>query len=278
MYTLRNSPPTRRQHWFAAVLVSPGTFLSHGSAGACYGFYRFERGYEVVTRSGRSRRRRHGRVLVFWSTILTGNTTCHAGIPITTAARVVVDIAPGLGDEQLGRAFGVERAMDSLGAVAGPLLAAPLIVAVGYRWLFALSIVPGLLAAAAVLVLVAEVPHLPFRSGAFGFVFDRGCLQGMPRWLWPEYFVEVSRLLMPGGVLQLMLSKPERPSALSIKGLKARIRRAMPGKRSRGRLSPEGRVLRLRPASFQTLRREEFSFRTNTGRVRHFAHWVFQKT
>jgi len=126
--------------------------------------------------------------------------------------------------------------------------------------------------------LVAEVPHLPFRSGAFGFVFDRGCLQGMPRWLWPEYFVEVSRLLMPGGVLQLMLSKPERPSALSIKGLKARIRRAMPGKRSRGRLSPEGRVLRLRPASFQTLRREEFSFRTNTGRVRHFAHWVFQKT
>src|SRR5436305_7421440 len=105
VYTLRNSPPTRRQHWFAAVLVSPGTFLSHGSAGACYGFYRFERGYEVVTRSGRSRRRRHGRVLVFWSTILTGNTTCHAGIPITTAARVLIDIAPGLGDEQLGRAF-----------------------------------------------------------------------------------------------------------------------------------------------------------------------------
>ena len=37
--------------------------------------------------------------------------------------------------EQLGRAFGVERSMDSLGAIAGPLLATVLIVAVGYRWL-----------------------------------------------------------------------------------------------------------------------------------------------
>ena len=61
--------------------------------------------------------------------------------------------------QQLGRAFGVERAMDSLGAIAGPLLAAPLIVTVGYRWLFAISIIPGLLAAAAVLLLVREVPR-----------------------------------------------------------------------------------------------------------------------
>ena len=62
--------------------------------------------------------------------------------------------------DQLGRAFGVERAMDSLGAIAGPLLAAPLIVTVGYRWLFALSIIPGLLAAVAVLTLVREAPRV----------------------------------------------------------------------------------------------------------------------
>ena len=48
---------------------------------------------------------------------------------------------------QLGRAFGVERAMDSLGAIAGPLIAAPLLLAIGYRWLFAVSVIPGLLAA-----------------------------------------------------------------------------------------------------------------------------------
>jgi MFS family permease len=60
---------------------------------------------------------------------------------------------------QLGRAFGVERTMDSLGAIAGPLLAAPLIVAVGYRWLFVISTIPGLLAAATVLLLVHDVPR-----------------------------------------------------------------------------------------------------------------------
>ncbi len=50
--------------------------------------------------------------------------------------------------------------MDSLGAIAGPLLAAPLIVAVGYRWLFVISTIPGLCAAAAVLVLVRETPRI----------------------------------------------------------------------------------------------------------------------
>ena len=69
-------------------------------------------------------------------------------------------LAGSVPPEQLGRAFGVERSMDSLGAVAGPLLAAPLIVAVGYRWLFAISALPGLLAALAVLVLVRETPRL----------------------------------------------------------------------------------------------------------------------
>ncbi len=69
-------------------------------------------------------------------------------------------LAGSVAAEQLGSAFGVERAMDSVGAIAGPLAAAPLIVAVGYRWLFAVSIIPGLLAALAVLVLVRETPRL----------------------------------------------------------------------------------------------------------------------
>lgn len=69
-------------------------------------------------------------------------------------------LAGSVPSEQLGRAFGVERSMDSLGAIAGPLLAAPLIVAVGYRWLFAISALPGLLAALAVLMLVRETPRI----------------------------------------------------------------------------------------------------------------------
>lgn len=69
-------------------------------------------------------------------------------------------LAGSVDTSQLGRAFGVERAMDSLGAIVGPLLAAPLIIAVGYRWLFAISVIPGLLAAVAVLILVRETPRL----------------------------------------------------------------------------------------------------------------------
>jgi MFS family permease len=60
----------------------------------------------------------------------------------------------------LGKAIGLERGMDSVGAIIGPLLAAPVLLAVGYRWLFALSILPGLGAALAVLLLVHETPRI----------------------------------------------------------------------------------------------------------------------
>ncbi len=60
----------------------------------------------------------------------------------------------------LGKAIGLERAMDSVGAVIGPLMAAPVLLAVGYRWLFALSVLPGLGAALAVLVLVRNAPRI----------------------------------------------------------------------------------------------------------------------
>src|SRR5947209_16014147 len=46
-----------------------------------------------------------------------------------------------------GRAFGFERAMDSAGAVIGPGLALVLVPAVGLRWTFALTLLPGLAAA-----------------------------------------------------------------------------------------------------------------------------------
>lgn len=105
VYALTSSPLSRRQLWFAAVLTAPGTVLSHGSGGACYGFYRFERGYEVVTRAGTSGRRRSGGVLICRSRLLEGDVTRFTGIPITTAERVLVDLAPGLDERRLGRAF-----------------------------------------------------------------------------------------------------------------------------------------------------------------------------
>ncbi|WP_078948607.1 MFS transporter [Streptomyces noursei] len=51
-----------------------------------------------------------------------------------------------------GRAFGLERAGDNLGAVAGPLLAALLVSVIGVRHTLYLAALPGLLAAAAITV------------------------------------------------------------------------------------------------------------------------------
>jgi MFS family permease len=55
-----------------------------------------------------------------------------------------------------GRSFGVERAGDNLGAVAGPLLASLLVAAVGIRTSFLFALVPGILAAAAISVAAAR--------------------------------------------------------------------------------------------------------------------------
>lgn len=51
-----------------------------------------------------------------------------------------------------GRAFGLERAGDNLGAVAGPLLAAGLVAWLGVRPALFLAAVPGLLAALAIII------------------------------------------------------------------------------------------------------------------------------
>jgi MFS family permease len=55
-----------------------------------------------------------------------------------------------------GRAFGLERAGDNLGAVAGPLLAADLVTWVGVRPALYLAAVPGLFAAIAIIVAARE--------------------------------------------------------------------------------------------------------------------------
>lgn len=63
--------------------------------------------------------------------------------------------------ETYGRAFGFERAMDSAGAVVGPLLALAIVAALGLRWTFALAFVPGVMAALLIALLVRERPHAP---------------------------------------------------------------------------------------------------------------------
>lgn len=61
--------------------------------------------------------------------------------------------------ETYGKAFGLERAMDSAGAVVGPLLATLLVAQIGLRETFFLTLIPGLLAACCIWFLVKEKPH-----------------------------------------------------------------------------------------------------------------------
>ncbi len=61
-------------------------------------------------------------------------------------------LAEAVSEGTYGRAFGYERAMDNLGAIGGPLLAIALVALVGIRTAILVSIVPGLLAALAILI------------------------------------------------------------------------------------------------------------------------------
>jgi MFS family permease len=79
------------------------------------------------------------------------------------------EVAP----EQQGRAFGFERAMDTLGAVLGPLCATLLIGLIGARGVLKLTIIPGLAAAVAFTFLVpaakgVEGHRAPSFASSFG--------------------------------------------------------------------------------------------------------------
>jgi MFS family permease len=76
-------------------------------------------------------------------------------------------LAGSVNRETYGRAFGFERMMDTVGAIAGPATAFWLLRVLNHRYgtLFALTLIPGLLAAALIAFLVKEkerkpVPHI----------------------------------------------------------------------------------------------------------------------
>jgi MFS family permease len=78
-------------------------------------------------------------------------------------------LAAAVPREAYGRAFGLERMMDTLGAIIGPITALIIIDLSGhnYRLLFACTLVPGILAAAVIAFLVkererAQVQHISF--------------------------------------------------------------------------------------------------------------------
>lgn len=104
-----------------------------------------------------------------WPLVAVGRAVAWSARGARTPAREAI-LAAAVPPEQLGRAFGVERAGDSIGAILGPLLVAALIGVVGYRWLFALSLLPALGAALVVLLVGRRVPRVvrAARGGVLG--------------------------------------------------------------------------------------------------------------
>jgi MFS family permease len=90
-------------------------------------------------------------------------------------------LADGVPPDRMGRAFGFERAMDTAGAVLGPLTATALVTALPLRAAVRWSLLPGLFAALTIGLLAprpiaaAAAPHPASREGLFS------SLRNLPR-------------------------------------------------------------------------------------------------
>lgn len=95
-----------------------------------------------------------------WWHVLLGRVGGWLGRGARTPVRNVL-LTEATTPETYGRAFGLERTMDSAGAIIGPLLSLLLLATLGLRWTFALTLLPGIGAALLIAFLVKERPHEP---------------------------------------------------------------------------------------------------------------------
>lgn len=83
------------------------------------------------------------------------------GLRVPARNTLLADVVPA---SVYGRAYGFERAMDNLGAIVGPLLALLLVSLLGVRTAILLSVLPGLLAALAIIYAVRHIPQPTVRE------------------------------------------------------------------------------------------------------------------
>lgn len=95
-----------------------------------------------------------------WWHVLLGRAGGWLGRGARTPVRNVL-LTEATTPETYGRAFGLERAMDSAGAIFGPIVALSLVAAVGLRPMFVFTLVPGIIAALLIAFLVREKHHEP---------------------------------------------------------------------------------------------------------------------
>lgn len=101
-----------------------------------------------------------------WGHVLAFRLIDRAGKGIRTPPRDAL-IAEASPPERYGRSFGIQRAMDTAGAVLGPVIATLILAGgVGYRSLFWIAMVPAAAAVAIIQLFVRE--HGPRRGNASG--------------------------------------------------------------------------------------------------------------
>jgi len=103
VYAVGHPRLSRHGHWLAAVLASgPGAVLSHRSAAALWGIRDTARAdIEVIV--ARQRRRRRG-IQPHHIVLPSDEVTIERGIPVTTPARTLLDLAEQLAPQRLERA------------------------------------------------------------------------------------------------------------------------------------------------------------------------------
>jgi len=92
-----------------------------------------------------------------WLDVLAVRLIDRLGKGVRTAPRDAL-ISESIHSGKMGMAFGIHRTLDQIGAILGPALAFLLLPFVGYRGVFAVSLIPGLLALIVLLIMVKE-PH-----------------------------------------------------------------------------------------------------------------------
>ncbi len=104
VYSIAPPPFARRQRWLAALLASgPGSLLSHFQGAALLGIAAEPTGPTHVTVPPGSGRRsgQRGGIVVHRSAVAPRDTAGRDGIPCTSAARTIVDLAALLGPAEL---------------------------------------------------------------------------------------------------------------------------------------------------------------------------------
>ncbi|MHA6628725.1 MFS transporter [Pseudonocardia sichuanensis] len=89
--------------------------------------------------------------------VLRGAAWAARGLRVPARNALLADVVPA---HAYGRAYGFERTMDNLGAIGGPLLALRLVSLFSVRTAILLSIIPGVLAAAAIVYAIRQA-NLP---------------------------------------------------------------------------------------------------------------------